>query len=165
MARDFAFQDAKEPLTIHVKQSDIDGATPGSSHNCVMARALRREHNCFDIQLFRTVAYVRKRENAIPLRYQITEGAKDVLISFDASGRSHPITVTFVPPRWGISAKRNRDPKVVKKRKESHRKRYKELHVEGGKGRRRAYTKPDPLTLMGVRNGTGGRPPGKARME
>jgi hypothetical protein len=163
-SRDHEFVDATKPFTIHVTWDDIHGAQPGDSRNCVLSRAGRREHNCFDITVYRGVAYVRKTERSVPVRYQVTQSAHDLLVSFDASGRSHPITVTFVPPRRGISKAYLRSPERKAKEK-AYRERCKkrqEVHekavIEGRvTGRRRTYTKPDPLTLFGVRNGTGAR--------
>lgn len=167
-SNEFQYVDAKKPFTLHVTKEDINSAVPGDSRNCVLSRAGRREHNCFDIVVWRYVAYVRKSERSIPIRYQITQAAHDLLVSFDASGRSRPITVTFVPPRRALSKtylqseqrkKAMRASKErCKKRKEAHRQ-----AVEQGHGRRKTYTRPDPLTLFGVRNGAGKQPFGKLR--
>ncbi len=149
---------------------DIKGAKPGDGRNCVISRAGRREHNCFDIVIWRTVAYVRKTEQSVPVRYQITRAAHDLLVAFDASGRAHPITVTLVPPRRNISKAYLSSPERQGKLKESRErcKKREQARVEAaiaGRsiGRRRTYTKPDPLTLFGVRNGSGARPFGRVR--
>jgi hypothetical protein len=158
--KEFAFVDAEKPLTLHVTQADIDGAVPRSSRNCVLSRTVRREHKCFDIVVFRTVAYVRKSESSVPLRYQVTESAKDLLVTFDASGRSHPITITFTPPRHAISKEHLQSARRKQAAKRSYEKR-KQREQRSGVRTRRAYTLPDPLTLLGVRNGSGWRPPGR----
>lgn len=160
--REYSFVDATRPFTLHVTEEDIKGAVPGDGRNCVLSRAGRREHNCFDILVHRNVAYVRKTERSVPVRYQVTSAAKDLLVAFDASGRTRPITVTFVPPRNGLSAKYLRSPKRKAAAKAS-RERVK-LRKQEQPGRRRAYTNPDPLTLFGVRNGTGFRPPGQGKL-
>lgn len=167
-SKEHEYVDAKKSFTLHVTWEDINSAVPGDSRNCVLSRAGRREHNCFDIVVWRYVAYVRKNEGSIPVRYQITQAAHDLLVSFDASGRSRPITVTFVPPRRALSriylqsAQRKKAMRAskerCKKRREAHRQ-----AVEQGHGRRKTYTKPDPLTLFGVRNGGTGRPFAKLR--
>src|SRR5262245_47828993 len=90
-SREFEFVDAIKPYTLHITWDDIHHAVPGDSRNCVLSRAGRREHNCFDIVVLRNFAYVRKTERSVPLRYQVTQAARDLLVSFDASGRSHPI--------------------------------------------------------------------------
>lgn len=155
MSKEYQFEDATKPLSIHVTKPDIIGAIPGSGYDCVLSRAARREHNCFDVTIFRTVAYVRKRETSVPIRYQISRSAHDTLVAFDASGRSRPITVTLLPPRNGIrlatlrSAARKVSAKASREKTKARK-----------KGFRRAYTKVDPLTLLGVRNGTG-QPPMK----
>jgi len=161
MSREYSFVDATRPLTLHVTWEDIKGGVPGDGRNCVLSRAGRREHNCFDILVHRTVAYVRKSERSVPVRYQVTESAKDALVAFDASGRSRPITVTFVPPRRAISSKYLRSPERKKVEKLSKERRKKREQVGG---RRRMYTKPDPLTLFGVRNGSGVRPLGSGKL-
>lgn len=148
--KDYAFEDATEPLTIHVTERDIKGAKAGSARNCVMARAVHREHGCFNIELHRTVAYVWWSENDQATRYQITRSSRDLMIAFDASGRSKPVEVTLKPPRGAISVKKFRTEEFRKTRKASY---------EKSKLRdRRAYSKPNPLTLWGVRNGTGASP-------
>src|SRR4051812_48464652 len=81
-SKEYAFVDAKKPFTLHVTMEDIEGAVPGDSRNCVLSRAGRREHNCFDIMVHRNVAYVRKSERSVPVRYQVTEAAKDLLVAF-----------------------------------------------------------------------------------
>lgn len=159
MSNEFKYQDATKPLTIHVIQSDIDGAIPGDARNCVISRAVQREYNCFDVTLFRTVAYVRKRENSTPTRYQISQSAHDTLVAWDASGRARPITVTFQPPRYGISSAKRK----TKQYKDAKRKSY-EKTKRRKEQLRRAYTRIDPQTLMGVRNGTGSRPPGSGKL-
>jgi hypothetical protein len=164
MSKEYKFVDAKKPLTIHVTEIDIKGATPGQVHNCVLTRAVRREHRCFDIVVFRTIAYIRKSENSIPIRYQVTESAKDLLFAFDASGRCRPMTVTLTPPRKGISSAYLRSPERKRAEKRS-REKLKARDATTRERTRRAYTKPDPLTLLGVRNGSGGRPPGSRRMK
>lgn len=153
MSRDYQFEDATNPLTIHVTKIDILNAVPGDSRNCVISRAARREHNCFDVVIFRTVAYVRKRETSVPLRYQISRSAHDTLVAFDASGRSQPITVTLKPPRNAIQLATLRSPAKKKANKISREKT--KLRKER---LRRAYTKIAPLTLLGVRNGSGKAP-------
>jgi hypothetical protein len=163
MSKEYEFVDAKKPLTLHVSEADINGAVALDFKRCVLTRTVRREHRCFDITVLRTVAYVRKTENSIPLRYQVTGSCRDLLISFDSSGRCHPITVTFTPPRYGISHKNYQSPRRKEINRRSRKKRDQEL-AAGGTGHRRAYTKPAPLTLIGVRNGTGIRPPGKGKM-
>ena len=166
-SREYEFVDAKKPFTLHVTWEDIKSAVPGDSRNCVLSRAGRREHNCFDIVVWRSVAYVRKTESSIPVRYQVTESAHDLLVSFDASGRSRPITVTFVPPRKWISTKYLRSPQRKARQKASRdrcKKRRQRVERGGSWGRRRTYTKVDPLTLFGVRNGSGAKPPGRGRL-
>src|SRR5687767_2832308 len=91
--KDYEFIDAKEPLTIHVTQRDIDKAVPGSARQCVMARSVHREYGCFNIELHRTVAYVWWTAGSAATRYQITQSSRDVLVAFDASGRMKPVTV------------------------------------------------------------------------
>lgn len=162
MSQEFKFKDAKRPLTLHVQEVDIKGAMPGDSKNCVLTRAGRREHKCFDITILRTVAYVRFSERSIPLRYQVTASARDLIMAFDASGRTIPITVTLAPPRYGISHRRYVSASRKKAHARSKKKRDRELS-EGGTGKRNAYTKPNPVTLFGVRNGSGIRPPGSGR--
>jgi hypothetical protein len=158
-SHEYAFVDAKKPFTIHVTWDDIHAAVPGDSRNCVLSRAGRREHNCFDVVVYRHIAYVRKSERSIPLRYQVTQPAYDLLVAFDASGRSHPITVTFVPPRPGLRASHLRSPQRIAAAKASRERTKKKQEQRAAKtGRRRRYTKPDPLTLFGVRNGAGQRP-------
>jgi hypothetical protein len=165
-SKEWSYVDAKKPFTIHVTMEDIKGAKPGDGRNCVLSRAGRREHNCFDIVIWRYVAYVRKTETSVPVRYQVTQSAHDLLVSFDASGRSHPITVTLIPPRLHMSkaylssperrAREKASRERCKKRKEAQ----EQAAREGrGVGRRKTYTKPDPLTLFGVRNGSTAGPP------
>jgi hypothetical protein len=154
--REFEYVDATKPFTLHVTWNDIKGATPKDFRNCVLSRAVRREHNCYDIVCYKTRAYIRKRENSIPVRYEITGAASDLLITFDASGRAHPITVTFVPPRQTKEKLRSRKMKTARKR--SAMKRQKQELENSDIHRRRSYTKPDPLTLWGVRNGSGKKP-------
>ena len=160
-SKEWSYVDAKKPFTIHVTMVDIQGAKPGDSRNCVLSRDGRREHNCFDIVVWRTVAYVRKNETSIPVRYQVTQSAHDLLVAFDASGRSHPITVTLVPPRKHMSkaylgsperkAREKASRERCKKREEAQAQAAREGQ---GTGRRRTYTRVDPLTLFGVRNGS-----------
>ena len=200
---EYAFVDAKKPFTLHITWEDIKGAVVGDGRDCVLSRAGRREHNCYDILVHRNVAYVRKTERSVPVRYQVTEAAKDVLVAFDASGRAQPITVTFVPPRRALSTKYLRSPER-KAREKASRERCKlrdqkltqRIHSQPSGigpvpkakasrssgagptakasrtpragtsplGRRRMYTKPNPLTLFGVRNGTGVRPLGRGKL-
>lgn len=166
-SKEWSYVDAKKPFTLHVTMEDIKGAKPGDGRNCVLSRAGRREHNCFDIVVWRTVAYVRKNETSIPVRYQVTRSAHDLLVAFDASGRSHPIAVTLVPPRKHMSKAYLGSPER-KAREKASRERCKkreaaqaqaEREGQGHGGRRRTYTKVDPLTLFGVRNGSTAGPP------
>lgn len=167
-SREWEYVNATKPFTIHVTDADIKGAKPGDSRNCVLSRAGRREHNCFDIVIWRTVAYVRKSESSTPIRYQVTPSAHALLVAFDASGRSHPISVTLVPPRTAITRDYRQSPERkarnkayrerVKKRQQMHDQAVREGRSDGG-GRRRTYTKVDPLTLFGVRNGSFAGPP------
>lgn len=172
MSKEYAFVDAKRPLTINVEDEDIDWAkrygVPGDGRRCVLTHAVRREHRCFDIEIHRTVAFVRKTEGSVPVRYQISQAAHDTLVAFDASGRNRPIKVTLQPPRYAISKKklRTKAHKAMKKRSyERVKARAKRLHKGTMSERqRRAYTRVDPLTLLGVRNGRGKRPPGSRRI-
>jgi hypothetical protein len=167
-SREYSFVDAKKPFTIHITMEDIKGATPGDSRNCVVSRAARREHNCFDVVIWRNIAYVRRAETSVPVRYQITTSVHDTLVAFDASGRARPITVTLVPPRRGLSSVFLRSPerkardKASKERVKARVKAREEAVVLTG--RRRTYTRIDPLTLFGVRNGSGARPPGQGKL-
>lgn len=165
--KEYEFVDAKKPLTIHIDWLDIKKAVPGNGRKCVISNAARREHKCFDVVLYRNVAYVRKTERSIPLRYQITEAVRDLLVAFDASGRAYPVAVTLLPPRSAISLKRLRSPerkaRMSKARNDRKTKFKQKIKLEGGARRRRMYTKPDPLTLFGVRNGQGQRPFAKVR--
>lgn len=161
-SKEWSYVDAKKPFTLHVTMEDIKGAKPGDGRNCVLSRAGRREHNCFDIVVWRTVAYVRKNETSIPVRYQVTRSAHDLLVAFDASGRTHPIAVTLVPPRKHLSQAYLNSPERKAREKASRErcKKRQEALDQGHGGRRRTYTKVDPLTLFGVRNGsTGGGHP------
>jgi hypothetical protein len=172
MSREYEFVDAKRPLTINVTDEDIDWArvygVPGNGRKCVLSRAVQREHKCFDIEVHRTVAYVRKTENSVPVRYQISQSAHDTLVAFDASGRNRPIKVTLKPPRHAISKKKLRSEKfkATRKKYQARRKVREERLKKGtmGERARRAYTRVDPLTLLGVRNGRGKRPPGMRKM-
>lgn len=161
MGKEYEFKDATKPLTIHVTDADIRKAIAekgqGVAHRCVIAQAIRREYRCFDIQILRTVAYVRRKENMIPDRYEISESAKDLLIAWDAAGRAWPITVTLKPPKPAMRVAYRRTEKARAMAKKSYERRRKQ-QMEKGEGKRRAYTKPSPLTLFGVRNGTGVRP-------
>jgi len=159
--KEYAFVDATKPLTIHVTEADIAGAVPGDSRNCVITRALQREHKCFDIVLWRTVAYVRKREKAVPVRYQVTRSVHDTLVAFDASGRARPVKVTLVPPRNGIRKATYKSERFKEMRRRSA---AKTKERKAKLRRRHTYTRVDPLTLMGVRNGSGARPPGRGRL-
>jgi hypothetical protein len=161
---EYAFVDATKPFTLHVTMEDIKNAVPGDGRNCVLSRAGRREHNCFDILVHRNVAYVRKTERSVPVRYQLTESAKDLLVAFDASGRSRPITVTFVPPRKGLSSEYLRSPERKARKQASEARAKARQDAIGPTGKRRMYTRPDPLTLFGVRNGSGVRPPGSGKL-
>lgn len=163
-SREYSFVDAKKPFTLHITMEDINGAVPGDSRNCVLSRAGRREHNCFDIVVWRNVAYVRKSERSVPVRYQVTEAAKDLLVAFDASGRSRPITLTFVPPRKALSSEYLRSPERKAREKASKARVKLRREAVGAAGRRRMYTRPDPLTLFGVRNGSGARPLGSGKL-
>jgi hypothetical protein len=163
-SREYSFVDAKKPFTIHITLEDIDGATPGDGRNCVVSRAARREHNCFDVVIWRNVAYVRKSETSVPIRYQITKSVHDTLVAFDASGRARPITVTLVPPRKHLSSDYLRSPER-RAREKASKQRVKARLEAVGPGRRRTYTRIDPLTLFGVRNGSGARPPGKGKLK
>jgi hypothetical protein len=163
-SKEYSFVDAKKPFTLHITMEDIKGAVPGDSRNCVLSRAGRREHNCFDIMVHRNVAYVRKNERSVPVRYQVTESAKDLLVAFDASGRSHPITLTFVPPRKALSSAYLRSPERRARDKASKTRVKIRQQAIGPTGKRRMYTRPDPLTLFGVRNGSGVRPLGSGRL-
>jgi hypothetical protein len=163
-SKEYSFVDAKKPFTLHITLEDINGAVPGDSRNCVLSRAGRREHHCFDILIHRNVAYVRKTERSVPIRYQVTEAAKDLLVAFDASGRARPITVTFVPPRRAISGDYLRSPERKAHAKASRERTKARQKAIGPTGRRRMYTRPDPLTLFGVRNGSGVRPPGSGKL-
>ena len=101
-----------------------------------------------------------------------TRSAHDLLVAFDASGRSHPITVSLVPPRKHMSKTYLNSPER-KTREKASRERCKkrqealaqaERAGQGHGGRRRTYTKVDPLTLFGVRNGSStGQPFSKLR--
>jgi hypothetical protein len=164
-SREYSFVDAKKPFTIHITMEDIKGATPGDGRNCVVSRAARREHNCFDVVIWRNVAYVRKSETSVPVRYQITKSVHDTLVAFDASGRARPITVTLVPPRRDLSLVYLRSPERKEKKKASYvRVKARREAAIAAPGRRRTYTRIDPLTLFGVRNGTGARPPGQGKL-
>lgn len=163
-SREYSFVDAKKPFTIHITMEDIKGATPGDSRNCVVSRAARREHNCFDVVIWRNVAYVRRAETSVPIRYQITKSVHDTLVAFDASGRARPITVTLVPPRRGLSSAYLRSSERKAKSKASKARVKARMEAIGSTGRRRTYTRIDPLTLFGVRNGTGARPPGHGKL-
>ena len=175
MSKEYEFKDAKKPFTLHVKSPEDTKGTPqlgppipGDSRNCVLSRAGRREFGWYKMELWRTVLYVWKRENSIPLRYQVTQSAHDALVAFDASGRTYPLTVTFKPPRHAMSqayqhsakrkAARKRSQERSKARKASRDKACREAAERARKaGRkirpRRAYTRVDPLTLIGVRDG------------
>ena len=151
--RDGDYEDATEPLTIHVTQADIDAAVPGSSRNCAISRAANREYGCFDIQIFRTRAYVRFNVNEPWKRYSLSRSTCDVIITFDASGRTKPICVTFRVVNKASRLETTRSEPYRSRKNESDRK-----YRDKKKGERRVYTKPNPLTLFGVRNGTGQSP-------
>ena len=164
--RDYISRDATKPLTINVIEQDIKNAVPGDGYKCVLSQAVRRQYGWFDIVLFRTVAYVRRSERSIPLRYAVSASTRDALIAWDAFGRWRPIKVTLIPPRFAISLKKLRSETRRKTENAAQRKRYAQDRQAARNGRqhaRRTYTRPDALTLLGVRNGQGVRPPGNGR--
>ena len=161
MSYEYKFKDSASPLTLHVNDDDIHGAVRRSLRKCVLSRCVQREHNWWDIQVFRTVAYTRKREDSIPIRYQVPKATLHALIAWDAAGRAHPIILTFTPIRKALTRRYQADPKRRKAKAKAARAKYAlEKKLPRLKGMRRAYTKIDPLTLLGVRNGRGIRPMG-----
>jgi hypothetical protein len=92
-------RNATEPLTITVKQGDIDKATPLDPDNCAIACAIRRQEK-LKAQIRRGMTYVHAPSWNYWLRYRTPGSLRIETMIFDRNGDFAPgdYTLGAVPP-------------------------------------------------------------------
>jgi hypothetical protein len=132
--------DAKEPLVISVEQEDIESAVPQDPENCALSQACKRLYESRYVMFLRSKAYIdlptRTGKRQIE-RFTLSQETSEAIKIFDLTGKSPEAGFKLLAPsptdRLGARSAE------IKHRNE-----------RGAYGPRR-----DPLTLAGVRNGSG----------
>jgi hypothetical protein len=145
--------DATTPLQVHVIDCDVEKGDPRNSANCAVAVAAKRQYRFEEFIVYRTISYGLKPGDEKYLRWQNSGDVLEFLKQYDinkkiAKKRLPPegFTVSFWPPRYGMSsAKLNSD---------LHRQQVNNSHHRRKGKLKRQYRITDPLTLQGVRWGT-----------
>lgn len=161
MSEQMKMVDAKEPITIHIKQCDLDGAKRRAPKNCMLARALKRELEVEEADVLRNVVWVKFKGDDHLTRYQSSPATRIAIAAFDKDTMQKAVSLGLVNlpkdgmqvslrvPRPAISLAKLRSQKMKDIRNASAKRR------AGSK--KRAHRMPDRLTLEGVRAGQGYR--------
>lgn len=155
--------DADVPLPLYLTEEDIRQGARGDAFNCALALSAKRQFGASRITQFqRTIAYVEMMvdKKKVVARFQHTPQSEEIVRQYDIHGESlleegelKPGAIVVRPP---MGSKR-----LVNKRAYNKMHREKKLQAlkEGKfiapKPNPKAGRRPDPLTLMGVRIGTG----------
>lgn len=113
--REGTIVDAKEPMTLNIRQRDIDEALPEVGDGCVIARCALRAFDAKDVFVFRGTAYVQLDEGGTIERFTIpTKMRRDVVVPLDDRRFADivPGRYDLVPPsgseRLGEAVKRRK---------------------------------------------------------
>lgn len=101
MFRGIPIQEAKASIHVQPNDKDISGATKESPDNCAYARCLKRNLNCGNVFVFKTIAYIEslnERGQTVMLRYIVKTYARDYLMRFDHGERVQPGGFVFHRP-------------------------------------------------------------------
>lgn len=160
MSKKINMVDAKEPITIHIKQCHIDGAKRRDPKNCMLARALKQEFEIDEAAVHRNVVWIKFKGDSHITRYQSSPATRTAVAAFDKTlQKAISLGMVQLPkdgmqailrvPRKAISIAKLRSKKMKDIRNASAKRR------AGSK--KRAYKLPDSLTLEGVRASQGYR--------
>jgi hypothetical protein len=145
--------DATEPLTYEVLKVDCQMALGTREEYCVQANSLRRRDDIEDVHIFRNIAYVRFRDAALPVRYQLGAKARELARINDLNRTKAGLirqlnrlgnTFELEPPRPAVSLSYLRSPSFKNLRKESATRQKNQT--------KRSYRKPE---VIGLRHGGG----------
>lgn len=152
--------DAKEPITIHIKQCHLDGSRRRDPQNCMLARALKEELQVEEAAVHRNIVWVKFKGDDHITRYQSAPATRTAVAAFDKTLQKavklgmvqvpkDGMAAVLRPPRSAISMHKLRSKKMKAIRKASAKRREGKV--------KRAYRAPDSLTLEGVRSSQGYR--------
>lgn len=152
--------DAKEPITIRIKQCHLDGSKKRDPKNCMLARALKQELEVEEAAVHRNVVWVKFKGDDHITRYSSAPATRTAIASFDKTlQKAVKLGMVQVPtdgmeavlrvPRPAISIRKLRSKKMKAIRKASA--------IRRAGSKKRAYKVPDSLTLEGVRTSQGYR--------
>lgn len=146
-----AVRDAQAELRLFASAQDIEGAVPGDPENCVFARSCKRQFGSTAVVIMQSIAYVdmpQEDGSRVVERYQISPAAKNQIVTLDRDKES--------PLSGGFTLKPPRPSMRLDARKQANRKHYKKRQTARIKGEAvEKRSRPDVLTLEGVRSGIG----------
>jgi hypothetical protein len=145
---DLPVVDAKSDLFVFAADEDIADATQGDPHSCAFSLACRRLYGSSAAVFFRSVAYVDlpgPRGGRRQLhRFRVPPETRELIEDFDRTGTTNPGGYLLKAPSP------SRTLEAARASASNHRR-----AALKGEARRKGPKKADPLTLQGVRNGTG----------
>lgn len=97
--------DAKENIVLEPKACDVKGAKRFNGQQCVIARALTREHKPQAVAIGRSLAYA--VFDGLAVRFEVPMSSRKVIEEFDAEGRVRraPILLQAVRKEWALRKK------------------------------------------------------------
>jgi len=107
---------ATQPITLHVKQYDVDRGDPNDPGGCAAARCIKRELRARAAFVHKGRVYIFPIDNDVCLVYQTPKGLWGELIAYDRGGRFMPgeFRIPPVSPsnRPGMRSKRKADSRT-----------------------------------------------------
>lgn len=149
--RGLVVEEADSSILIVADSADASKAEQGDPENCALAQACKRLFNSTAVLFFRRVAYIdvpNAKGERVVKRFVISQTTRDAIVHFDRTGEFPPGGFTLVPPQ----------PSQTLERQNEDQKRRHQAALRGervAKPNGRSATRSDPLSLEGVRSGTG----------
>jgi hypothetical protein len=88
--------DARKPLVLEVRQSDIAGASKKRPDSCAFARACKRAKAAKAAYFFRTAAWLEHKDRLV--RYVLPPSMQKEIVAFDRNKTMEPGLYQLAPP-------------------------------------------------------------------
>ena len=115
--------DAREAVVLQPCAADVKGAKRFNGQQCVIARALTREHHPEAVAVGRSFAYAVFKGLAV--RFKVPAASRQLIEEFDSQGRvkKAPIELAPVPPSLRFTKRKDHKPEYDERRDRSKTKR------------------------------------------
>ena len=137
--------DATNDVRLIMTEADIANGERGNQFACALARSAERAFGSSNVVIVRTVAYIDLLDesgNRRVERFMLGKAARKVVRDFDTKGQVKPAGIVLSAP--------TASNKLEERRKYNARRK-----LYGYEPQRKYQQRVDPLTFIGVRNGTG----------